>query len=266
MRHTLCFLIFVAVFPARAQGTPPSEADNGIQQSAPQQSPPDGQPGSLKRLPRNIGHDQKRAWTFPINLVRGEHWKPVLGLAATTAALVALDPHDTPYFRRTGTFTDFNKTFSSRNTGLGIGLFPAGFYVLALAKGDSYAQDSGILSLRALADAEIVSEIIKNVSRRRRPLEIPSNGDFSNTWFKAGGGLLINRGAFVSGHTMGAFAIADIFAERYCHHRWVPWAAYGLAGVVAFSRISNQNHFPSDVFAGAAFGFSISHFLVLRSQ
>ena len=225
--------------------------------------PPD-QPLPVKSLPQNIAQDQKAVWRFPVQLGRLQHWKPVLGFLAASAALVELDRRDTPYFRKTESFTGFNRTFGSFNTGFTEGLLPAAFYLGSLARGDSYAQKTGLLSIEALADAEVISELIKNVSRRRRPIEISPNGDFSDTWFDAGPGLLVNRGSFPSGHTTGAFAVATVFAERYHAHRWVPWAAYGLAGVVAFSRVSNQNHFPSDVFAGAAFGYSISHFVVLK--
>jgi len=44
----------------------------------------------------------------------------------------------------------------------------------------------------------------------------------------------------------------------------VPWVAYGLAGVVGLSRLNAQAHFPSDIFFGAALGYSVSHFAVLR--
>src|SRR6184192_4438522 len=53
---------------------------------------------------------------------------------------------------------------------------------------------------------------------------------------------------FPSGHSIGAFSLATVFARRYREHRWVPWVAYGLAGLVSFSRITAQAHFPSDVF------------------
>ena len=225
---------------------------------------PPKQPMPLKSLPRNIAQDQKALWRFPVQLSRLQHWKPASGFLVVSGALVELDGYDTPYFRRTASLTGFNRSFSSLNTGFGEGLFPAAFYLGALARGDSYGQKTAILSIEAFADAEVVSEVIKNISRRRRPIEIPPSGDFSGTWFRAGPGLLVNRGSFTSGHTAGAFAVATVFAERYRHHRWVPWAAYGLAGLVAFSRVSNQNHFPSDVFAGAVFGYSISHFVVLK--
>ena len=100
------------------------------------------------------------------------------------------------------------------------------------------------MSIEAFADAQILSEVVKNVSRRSQPLEIAPNGDFANTWFKAAPGVLVNRGSFVSGHTTGAFGIAEVFADRYHQHRWVPWAAYGLAGLMAFSRVSTKTTFP----------------------
>ena len=59
----------------------------------------------------------------------------------------------------------------------------------------------------------------------------------------------LGPGGFPSGHTIAAFSIATVFAERYHRHRWVPWTAYGLAGLIGFSRVTLQAHFPSDVFA-----------------
>ena len=63
-----------------------------------------------------------------------------------------------------------------------------------------------------------------------------------------------------------AASIATVFANRYRQHRWVPWVAYGLAGGVGFSRVPTQAHFPSDVFAGAVLGYTISHYVVLRPR
>jgi hypothetical protein len=107
-------------------------------------------------LQQMIAQDQKQAWTLPLQLTRGQHWKPTLGFLVVTAALVKLDTHDTPRFRRTDDFSNFNKVFSSFNTGLGEGVFPAAFYLIGLGRGDSYAEKTGLLSMEALADAEIV--------------------------------------------------------------------------------------------------------------
>jgi membrane-associated phospholipid phosphatase len=221
--------------------------------------------GSPKSFASDILHDQGRIWQFPWQVAHGRHWKPALVFTLATAGLVELDPHDTPYFRRTQSFAGFNNSFSSLKTGLGEGLFPVGFFLAGRVRGDSYAEKTALLAGEALADAEIVSEVMKNVDRRLRPREI-SNRDFAHTWFKAGGGILIGRGSFPSGHAIGAFAMATVVAERYRQHRWVPWLAYGLASAVGFSRITLQAHFPSDIFAGATLGWAISHYVILRKQ
>ena len=78
------------------------------------------------------------------------------------------------------------------------------------------------------------------------------------------GKLLSNQGGFPSGHTIAAFSVATVVARRYRNRKWVPYVAYGLAGAVGFSRVSLNAHFVSDVFAGAALGYSISRFAVLR--
>jgi membrane-associated phospholipid phosphatase len=211
----------------------------------------------------DIVHDQGTIWKFPWSAAHGHHWKPVVAFTVATTGLVELDPHDTPYFRRTQAFSGFNSAFSSRNTGLGEGLFPAALFLAGRARKDEYEEHTALLAGRALADAEILSEIMKNVDRRLRPREV-TNGDFGHTWFKAGGGILINRGTFPSCHANCAFAMPTVIAERYLSHRWVPWVAYGLAGAVGFSRITLQAHFPSDVFAGAVLGYTIAHYVVMR--
>ncbi|MCL5670580.1 MAG: phosphatase PAP2 family protein [Acidobacteria bacterium] len=204
---------------------------------------------------------------FPKSLAQGKHWIPTLAFAGATAALIALDPHDDPYFRRTQTFNQFNQVMSSRNAILGMALVPASFYALGLGRHDSYMQKTVQLSGESVLDSEILNLVIRDVTRRIPPKEIPPNGDFSDSFFmRHKGPFYVGNGGFPSGHTIAAFSIATIFAERYPRHCWVPWVAYGLAALVGFSRVTLQDHFPSDVFAGAVLGFTISHFVVLRPQ
>lgn len=227
-------------------------------------APTDERPVSWKLLPPNIIHDQKPIWLFPTRVVRGEHWKPTLAFIFATAGLVVLDPHDTPYFRRTISFIDFNRVLSGRNSKSGMAILPLSFYALGLARRDSYAQQTALLAGEAVADSQILALVMKNIDRRLRPGDIPPDGDFFHTWFKSHGPLISGRGSFPSGHTIAAFSLATVFADRYRQRRWVPWLAYGLAGLVGFSRITLQSHFPSDVFAGAALGYAVSHYVVLR--
>jgi membrane-associated phospholipid phosphatase len=68
-----------------------------------------------------------------------------------------------------------------------------------------------------------------------------------------------------SGHAIAAFSVATVMARRYGkQHKWLPFVAYGLAGVVGFSRMSLSAHYLSDVFVGGALGYGISRFAVLR--
>jgi len=141
---------------------------------------------------------------------------------------------------------------------------PVTFYIAGLLDHDSYSSNTALLAGEAVFDAALVTMVLKDIDRRLTPGQVGPDGSYSDTWFqnpqRSAGGF----GSFPSGHTVAAFSVATVFAERYRSHRWVPWVAYGLAGVVGLSRLNVQAHFPSDIFLGAALGYSISHFVVLR--
>lgn len=272
----LLLLSLGAGAPAAAQSTPaqpvaPDPSPSNLPESSHTCAQPCAQatadrPISWKLLVPNILHDQKPIWLFPKTVAQGHHWKPAAGFIVATAGLVALDPHDAPYFRRTNSFAGFNKTFSGNNAALGTMVAPLSFYALGLVRKDAYAQHTSLLAAEAVGDVEILTTVMKDLDRRRRPWDVPVNGNYSDTWFEGHGSALRGNGSFPSGHTIAAFSIATIFADRYRRHRWVPWVAYGLASVVGFSRITLQAHFPSDVFAGAALGYAVSHYVVLGSH
>ena len=221
---------------------------------------------SWQRLPKNFLQDQKDIWLFPVQLGKGRHWVPTIAVTEVTAALIAADPHDTPYFRRTQRFEGFNDVFSGRNTSLGMAIVPAAFLVVGRFRHDSYAEHTALLAGEAYADSAIVDIVMKVSTRRLRPSDIAPNGNFSDTFFSSHKGFSGTSTSFPSGHAAATFSIATVFAHRYRQHRWVPWVAYGAAGAISFSRVTTQAHFPSDVFLGAALGFTISEFAVLRPR
>ena len=266
-QRTFIFItvLLCASFPVRAQTDPGIPQLPGSGHTSPSGSQePDDRAISWKRIAPNILHDQVPIWTFPCRVAEGEHWKPTLALVTATAGLVALDPVDTPHFRRTTTFNQFNKVFSGTNMGVGIAAVPLSFYAISLVRKNMYGQHTSLLAGEAVADAEILTTVFKTVDRRLRPSGFPANGDFDDSWFRARGTLTGGQASFPSGHTIAAFAVATIFADRYRGHRWAPVVAYGLAGLVGFSRVTLSAHFPSDVFAGAVFGYVISHYVVMR--
>jgi membrane-associated phospholipid phosphatase len=211
--------------------------------------------------------DQKRIWTFPARLMQGQNWAPTAAVLGTTAGLVLLDPTEAGYFRRTPSFHGFNNIYTGNATAIGMGAVPASLYAIGRIRRDSKMQHTALLAGEAMADGEILTTVLKNATRRVKPARFPASGNLSDSWFESKGppsSYLRGNGSFPSGHTIAAFSVATIIARRYRNHRWVPYAAYGLASLVGFSRLSLNVHFLSDVFMGGALGYSISRFTVLR--
>jgi membrane-associated phospholipid phosphatase len=221
-------------------------------------------PVSWKLLLPNLISDQERIWTFPARLVQGQNWISTTAVLGTTAGLLALDPTEAAYFRRTSTFQSFNNIFTGNATVVGTIAAPVSLYAIGLIRKDSKMQRTALFAGEAVADAEILTTVLKDATKRVRPAGVPAGGNYWDSWFESSGSLLRGNGSFPSGHTIAAFSVATVIARRYGNHRWVPYAAYGLAAVVGFSRLSLSAHFLSDVFMGGALGYSISRFTVLR--
>ena len=102
-------------------------------------------------------------------------------------------------------------------------------------------------------EASIITTLIitplKVVVGRSRPDQDPNGSDdyqpFSGNY------------SFPSGHTSQAFAIASVVANTYNDHWWAGALAYGVAGTVGYARINDNQHYLSDVIAGALIGGAI---------
>ncbi len=68
-----------------------------------------------------------------------------------------------------------------------------------------------------------------------------------------------------SGHTTVAFAAATVLAEQY-PSLMVAIPAYGVAGLVGFSRVYANQHWTSDVLVGAMLGTAVAHTLRRRHR
>ena len=92
-----------------ASVSPGQTAGSSSQSEAPK---PEGETRavSMKSLIPNILSDEKLVALYPFHIMEGKHFKhigPALMLAGVTAGLIALDPHDTPYFRNHSGFNSY---------------------------------------------------------------------------------------------------------------------------------------------------------------
>lgn len=132
-------------------------------------------------------------------------------------------------------------------------------YLVGRWRGDDRLAEASSLSAEALLSAGLYSTVLKALTERTRPAG-GGRGDFFE--YQAPAGQV--GGSFPSGHATGAFTVATVFAGTYADHRWVPWVAYGTAGLIGTSRIALARHFPSDVLVGAMLGHSIGRMVLAR--
>ena len=221
---------------------------------------------SWRSLPKDFLHDQKKIWLFPAELAKGKHWVPTLVIVGGTAVLIATDKYTMPYFRNhQGQLDDVNDVFDSYITTAEVIAVPASLMIAGYARHDDYQVKTAILCGEAYADAAVVDLAIKAVTLRKRPIDVPLGQPFEDTFF-SGGKSPFHGSSFPSGHTAGVFSVATVVANRYRNHKWVPWLAYSFATAISFSRVTTAAHFPSDVFLGAALGYTVAKYVVLQPR
>lgn len=235
--------------------------------SAQQQSTDDDRDVTWKTIVPNIVEDQKSIWLFPRKLSEPRTLLPTIAFVVVgTGLAVGADPPVARYFRNTMSFSGYNHALPSTATSAAILAAPFALYSAGLIRKDSKMTRTALLAGEAVADAEILTEVFKPAVSRWRPSAIPENGNFADTFAEGGNRFSSAHNSFPSGHTITAFAVATVIARRYGQqHRWVPILAYASAAAIGFSRLTLSAHYTSDVFVGAALGYSISRFAVLRN-
>lgn len=219
-----------------------------------------------RSVPKDFLHDQKVIWLFPTQLAKGHYLLPTLAIAGGTTGLLYADPHVMPYFRsHASNLDDINDVFNSYITTGEVLSVPAALLIAGYTRHDSYQVSTALLAGEAYADSAVVDLVMKAVTRRERPSDVPAGAPFTHTFFK-GGQSPFKGSSFPSGHSAAVFSVATVVASRYHNHRWAPWLAYGFATVISCSRITTLAHFPSDVFLGAALGYTITRYGTLGQR
>ena len=140
--------------------------------------------------------------------------------------------------------TKYLELNASSDIALSVGI-PAGIAIAGFIKNDKRLKKDALYMCGSFILSSLVTISVKHAIDRKRPFEkysfIVKRDDES-------GGL-----SFPSGHTSSAFCTATGIALRY--HKWYFVApAYLFAGSVAWARMYQGVHYPSDVLAGAFVG------------
>jgi membrane-associated phospholipid phosphatase len=182
----------------------------------------------------------------------GVNWYAVGGVAAATGGMMFLDEKIREEWGVAGR-EDYNGDWWDVPTFYGsiAGAAATGVavYTLGFVTTEPEVRLTGRLAIQALISGAIAETAVKFIAGRARPYT--EEGPHSFLWFETAD----DHHSFPSGHTMAAFALSTVFAERI-GTTWSRIGFYSLATLTGLSRIKNDQHWASDVVLGAAIGFS----------
>lgn len=164
-------------------------------------------------------------------------WKPIVATAAAAGAMTLLDDEIADAVRHNDspaldTFAEHIETFGGGNSDKVM----AGLFLYGVAARNQRARAAAFDAfVSSIIASKAITPALKQLISRDRP----------------GGG---DDDAFPSNHATQAFAVATAIASHYDDKRWVRPLAYGIASSVAFARVYHDDHWASDVLAGAAIG------------
>ena len=192
---------------------------------------------------KNLALDQELIWRSPAHL----HWADgnwLFPLAAVTGGLFATDRAAAASISSDPSKLNRYTSFSSYAAYSLVGV-SGGFYLWGKLSRDDHRTETGMLAGEAAIDGLAVDTALKYSFGRLRPDQGQGLGNF----FQGGA-------SFPSDHSAVAWSIASVIAHEY-PGPLTEVAVYGLATAVSATRVMGKQHFPSDVFVGAAIGWLV---------
>ena len=259
MRTIAFFAVSLCLLRAPAAQAQDSQENS---QATPQRQdqldiPRSSDPGKQPFL-RMFLRDEVDMWTSPF---RGSSYssrgfiKYVIPFTLVTGALIATDRQTSNLLPNTEDQSKWSLRVSQIGAPYTLAGISAGMYLISRKTKDKKARETGFLGAEVIAHTQIFTLVLKSATQRTRPGDAKEE-NIGGTAFWRGGD------SFPSGHASGSFGLATIFAYEYGkQHKWVPYVAYGLASVVAASRLSAQKHWVSDIFVGGSMGFLVGRYI-----
>jgi membrane-associated phospholipid phosphatase len=149
---------------------------------------------------------------------------------------------------RTSASNDVSGFISNFGDGFVLTAALLGFYAAGERSGRPSWQRTALLGLESLGSTALIVLGSKLVIGRARPRAREGSHSFKpfsfgNTYY-----------SMPSGHAASAWAVATVIAEQ-SESKTVDAIAYGMASLVALSRVHDDKHWGSDVFLGSALGY-----------
>lgn len=212
-----------------------------------------------------LGSNVKQTFTKPFHMTKKD-WMNTAKFASIAVSIGILDEriqknalklrNSSPFVRKTGNYISMTGGANEVFTLAAFGLYGV------IAKSEK-VKTTTLLATQAVITATLVETVVKTISGRRRPnfygpheeAEPKFTGPFGNV-SKGPSGNRTNS-SFPSGHTTVAFAAATVFAVEYRNKPVIPIIAYSMASLMGISRITENKHWATDVFVGAALGYVV---------
>ncbi|MFH2143722.1 MAG: phosphatase PAP2 family protein [Bacteroidota bacterium] len=185
-----------------------------------------------------------------------KEWIVLGGTSLTTLIIINNDKPVYDWFQdNRNTTTDNVSKYGLEPWGSGLYSMPLMglFYLHGSIYENNRSKNVALNGVKAFLLSGLMVQIPKYLFNRHRPY----NGDFPDPYVWDGPFTGKYYKSFFSGHTTTVFSVATVIASEYSDKQLIPVITYTIAGISAVSRINDNKHWASDVFAGAVFGYAI---------
>lgn len=126
-------------------------------------------------------------------------------------------------------------------------------YAYGALAGNTGLSDAAMIGLESYVLSGAIVTVAKFSVHRYRPKKDFEENRVSEQKFLSGGNL-----SFPSGHSASAFSTARVAVWYFKDSAAAPYVCYGLASLVAWSRVNDNEHWTSDVVVGSAAGYFVA--------
>jgi membrane-associated phospholipid phosphatase len=215
--------------------------------------------------------DEASLWSSPLRITgkRFCFWVPVIGATMISMANdEKIYSEIKKYQARHEWVSDVSPVITCGGKGTTALAVSGLFYFGGLVFNDEKAMQTGALCAEALAHAGLIVTVGKLLTGQQRP---SYNGQVYWHWFPSslkqfGTDPQSKYDAFPSGHSIVAWSLATVIARQYKDNIIIPILVYTAATGVALSRITQDEHWLSDVIVGSALGYTIGNFIVKKRK